>query len=491
MNAALLLELAVSACGERVAVTDGRRSLTTSDVAELAAAGAAQLVAQRAESLVYVSTHGPVFAVAFFAAATAGVPIVPLNYRLPPDALRALLANHPGGLVVADDPAVLGTTTAVRPEDWLASLSAETTPPPVPGDPELPAVLLYTSGTTSAPKAVVLRHRHLTSYVLSTVELAAAGEDEAALVSVPPYHVAGVANLLTNLYAGRRLVVLDAFAPESWLATAAAESVTQAMVVPTMLARLVDHLAGATAELPALRSLAYGGARTTPRVLEAALAAFPDVDFVHAYGLTETSSTIAVLGPDDHRRALDGEAHRHLLRSVGQVIPGVEVEIRDADGQALDTGQVGRVWLRGEQISGEYVGHGSLLTDDGWFDTRDRGSVDADGYLYIEGRDDDTIIRGAENIAPAEIEDVLLTHDGIAEAVVVGLPDEEWGQSIAAVIVPAGNGGLDGLDAWMRERLRGSRTPQRVEVWDELPCTDNGKVIRARVIERLLLGSAP
>src|SRR5262249_35318069 len=154
-----------------------------------------------------------------------------------------------------------------------------------------------------APKAVVLRHRHLTSYVITSVEFAGAEETDATLVSVPPYHVAGVANVLSNVYAARRIVYLPAFSPEAWLQNVREEGITNAMVVPTMLARIVDYLDENDEEAQAstLRSLAYGGARMPITVLERALIAFNDTDFVNAYGLTETSSTIAVLGPDDHR----------------------------------------------------------------------------------------------------------------------------------------------------------------------------------------------
>jgi acyl-CoA synthetase (AMP-forming)/AMP-acid ligase II len=205
-------------------------------------------------------------------------------------------------------------------------------------------------------------------------------------------------------------------------------------------------------------------------VLERALVAFPDTDFVNAYGLTETSSTIAVLGPDDHR-------NRNRLESVGRLVPGIEVEIRD-----------GEIWVRGEQVSGEYLGHDAVVDADGWFPTRDRGWVDEDGYLFIEGRADDTIIRGGENIAPAEVEDVLLTHPAVASAAVVGLPDDEWGQRIAAAVVLRAGTTVDegDLQEWCRASLRTSKTPDVIAFRDELPITDTGKLLRRVVLADLL-----
>jgi len=144
--------------------------------------------------------------------------------------------------------------------------------------------------------------------------------------------------------------------------------------------------------------------------------------------------------------------------------------------------------VRGEQVSGEYLGRGSLLDNDGWFPTRDGGSMDADGYLFIEGRVDDVIVRGGENISPGEIEDVLLEHDAVVDAAVVAIPDEQWGEAVAAVVVTrAGeNVGESELQDWVKDRLRSSRTPQRLEFWDELPYNETGKLLRRRVRAELL-----
>ena len=166
------------------------------------------------------------------------------------------------------------------------------------------AAQIFTSGTTAAPKAALLRHSNLVSYILGTVEFSSASEDEAALVCVPPYHIAGIAALLSSIYALRRIVMLPAFEPDAWLALAGAERVTNAFVVPTMLARIIGRMdAGATADLSALQAIAYGGGRMPLELIERALELFPDTDFTNAYGLTETSSTIALLGPEDHRSA--------------------------------------------------------------------------------------------------------------------------------------------------------------------------------------------
>ena len=163
------------------------------------------------------------------------------------------------------------------------------------------------------------------------------------------------------------------------------------------------------------------------------------------------------------------------------------MEIRDADGTPLPPGEAGEIWVRGEQVSGEYAGEPAGLDEAGWFDTNDRGRLDDEGYLFVEGRSDDTIIRGGENVSPAEVEDVLVRHPDVGDVAVVGLPDEEWGERIAAVVVPKPGRTLDdeNLREWALERLRSSMAPDYIEVWDELPRTETGKVIRRRILAAL------
>jgi acyl-CoA synthetase (AMP-forming)/AMP-acid ligase II len=345
------------------------------------------------------------------------------------------------------------------------------------------AVLLFTSGTTGEPKVAVLRHRHLASYVISTVEFMHAEADEATLVSVPPYHIAGIAAVLTSVYAGRRTVYLPTFTPEAWVELAAEEAITHAMLVPTMLGRILDVLEARGEKLPALRSLSYGGGRMPQAVVEKALALLPHVDFVNGYGLTETSSTVAVLTADDHRAAIssDDPNVRRRLGSVGRPLPAIELEIRDPDGAVLPAGQSGEVYVRGEQISGEYL-HKKVLQDDGWFATNDAGWVDDEGYLFVEGRLDDVIVRGGENISPGEIEDTLRQHPRVRDVAVFGVPDDQWGEKVAcALVCDDGHPSADELAGWVRSRLRSTKTP---EVWsfrDALPYNDTGKLLRRQL----------
>lgn len=508
MNLMTVLEMGAAGFGDRVICTTRSHRATADQLLQRARAGSSLIKKIGAAHVAYVGVNHLAFPVALFSGAWAGVPFLPLNYRLSDEQLHRLLANHEDVLVIADDqaaPRLRGLPGTVITVDELIDRTA-VVPAATAGsdgvaagdewndDPEAIAVILYTSGTTSEPKAAVLRHRHLLAYLLGSLDFASADETDATLVSVPPYHIAGVTNLLSNLYTGRRVVYVEAFDAGEWLEIARAEAVTHAMVVPTMLARIVDRLGEAPgapgATLPTLRSLAYGGARMPSSVVERALELMPTTDFVNAYGLTETSSTIAVLGPEDHRKAMEGgdPASRKRLGSAGLILPGVEIEVRDEEGRALSPDHLGSLWVRGEQVAGEYLGRGSQLDAEGWFPTGDQGWVDEEGYLFVEGRADDTIIRGGENIAPAEIEDVITRHPAVEESAVVGVPDDEWGQRIVAAVVLRPNrvASADEIREWVRERLRGSKTPDEVMFRSELPHTDTGKLLRRQLLAELM-----
>jgi acyl-CoA synthetase (AMP-forming)/AMP-acid ligase II len=492
VSIALLLEMAVSNGPDRLAVVSGDTRLTTGELSTLADGGAGVIAASEAKHVAYVGTGGVMLPLLLFASARAGVAVTPLNYRLSIDALHELIARLPEPLVVVDEEyrdvaAGVGKQAMTSDEFIAAARAAE--PAAVVADPDDVAVVLFTSGTTSQPKAVELTHNNLTSYITGTVEFDSADPDDAALICVPPYHIAGVSAALSNLYAGRKMVYLPRFDPREWLRLVLDEGVTSATVVPTMLDRIVAVLEAEPVGLPTLRTLAYGGSKVPLPLVRKALDLLPDVGFVNAYGLTETSSTIAVLTPEDHRAAhgATDPAVARRLGSVGRPVPGIDLQIRDDGGGVLPPGETGELWVRGEQVSGRYTGIGSVLDADGWFPTRDIAFLDQEGYLFIGGRADDTIIRGGENIAPAELEDVLVEHPQVRDCAVVGADDPEWGQIIVAVVVP-GEGVVpdpDELREYVRTRLRASRTPDRVVFRGELPTTPTGKVLRRQLVEDL------
>ncbi len=492
MSVSLLLEMAASSNPDRTAVVSGDLRLTTQQLSDLADGGAGVIAGSDAKHVAYVGTGGATLPLLIFAAARAGLAFTPINYRLSADGIQALIQRLPEPLVIVDSryrEMLADASQRLMVSDEFVSAARSAEPATEFPDPDSVAIVLFTSGTTSQPKAVELSHNNLTSYVTGTVEFESAGTGDAALICVPPYHIAGVGAALSNLYAGRKMVYLPNFDPEEWVRLINAEHVTTATVVPTMLDRIVTVLEAGGHQLPSLRNLAYGGSKVGLPLVRRALELLPDVGFVNAYGLTETSSTIAVLTPDDHRAAHSASAAHVAKRlgSVGRPVPGIELQIRDEHGRVLGQGESGELFVRGEQVSGRYTGIGSVLDEDGWFGTRDIAILDEDGYLFISGRSDDTIIRGGENIAPAELEEVLIEHSHVRDVAVVGVDDPQWGQAIVAVVVPAA--GIDPdpeeLREHVRKSLRGSRTPDRVVFRDELPTTATGKVLRREIVEGL------
>jgi long-chain acyl-CoA synthetase len=492
MSISLLLEMALSGDPDRVAVVSDDTRLSTQELSDLADGGAGVIAATGAEHVVYVGTGGVLLPLLLFSSARAARTFTPINYRLSAEGIQALIARLPKPLVIVDERyrEMVGDAGVATLESGEFLAAAKTSDPVVEfADPDDVGVVLFTSGTTSAPKAVELSHNNLTSYITGTVEFGAAEADDAALICVPPYHIAGVSAALSNLYAGRKMVYLPNFDAADWVRLVEQEGVTSATVVPTMLDRIVTVLQTGEHRLPSLKTLAYGGSKVGLPLVRKALDLLPHVGFVNAYGLTETSSTIAVLTPDDHRAAFgaDDEKVARRLGSVGQPVPGIEVQIRDEAGVVLGPGDPGELFVRGEQVSGRYTGIGSVLDDEGWFPTRDLAMLDEDGYLFISGRSDDTIIRGGENIAPAELEDVLVEHPHVHEVAVVGVEDPQWGQAIVAVVVP-----VDGIDPdpeelreHVRGQLRGSRTPDRVVFRNELPTNATGKLLRREIVASL------
>lgn len=496
MNIALILQMAADASPDAVGlVCDGKR--WTYRALYEAAQGAAGLMRQSGCSFVaLLDESSEAAAIALFGAALAGIPYVPLNYRLADPDLAALLARLAPALVVGDTERVKrlseGSDHRLFARAEFVQAAQATGSAAEEHDGEGIAIQLFTSGTTAAPKAAILRHANLLSYILGTVEFGGAGQDEAALVSVPPYHIAGIAALLSSIYAQRRIVLLPTFDPDAWLRLAASEGVTNAFVVPTMLGRIVARLDNAeAAEVPPLKAIAYGGGRMPLELIERALQLFPQTDFTNAYGLTETSSTISLLGPDDHRAAFASSdpVKRARLASVGRPLPTVEIEIRDEDGRPLPPGERGEIYVRGDQVSGEYRER-SALDAEGWFPTRDTGYMDEEGYLFLAGRSDDVIVRGGENISPGEIEDVLTSHPAIAEVAAVAVPSLEWGETVGIAVALKQDAPLppeDELRQIVRSRLRSSRVPEHIRFVDALPYNEMGKLLRREV--RKLFGT--
>jgi acyl-CoA synthetase (AMP-forming)/AMP-acid ligase II len=449
-----------------------------------------------------LDTNSDLYIECYYGAAKAGLTFLPLNYRAKDGELEYMINTADAKVLIVGD-RYLDLIARIQPRLKLSKIvalgegaklmarlgdliaKAEPDESEAEVEDEDISILMYTSGTTSLPKGVQLRFRDFAAYVTANVEMADGTDRGVALVCVPFYHIAGTTAYMTNIWTGRRVIVMAQFDAKTWLDLVQREHVTHAFVVPTMMKQIIDEPGFATTDLSSLTNLAYGGAQMPVQVIRRAIEVFPkNVGFVNAYGQTETTSSLTVLGPDDHRLQGTPQEVEHKLRrlnSIGKPLPDVEIEVRDEDGKFLPHGQVGEIIIRTPRIMKGYAGReDDARLPDGWRATGDLGWLDDDGYVFFAGRKDDMIIRGGENIAPAEIETVLMSHPGVEECAVIGVPSVEWGQTVKAfVVVRKGHQvGSPELAEFCRSRLASFKRPESIEFIDALPKNPLGKILR-------------
>jgi len=449
-----------------------------------------------------LDTNSDLYISCYYGAAKAGLTFLPLNYRAKEAELEYMINTAAAKVLLVGD-RYLDLVAKLQPKlkveqivamgdgrngmPRIGEIIAKSDPDEGEAevDDEDTSILMYTSGTTSLPKGVMLSFHDFTAYVTANVDMADGTDRGTALVCVPFYHIAGTTAYMSNVWTGRRLVIMPQFDAKTWLDLVQKEHVTHAFVVPTMMKQLIDDPAFAKTDLTSLTNVAYGGAPMPVQVIRRAIEVFPKtVGFVNAYGQTETTSSLTVLGPDDHRiQGTPEEVELKLkrLNSIGKPLPDVEIRVRDDDGAFLDIGKIGEIVIRTPRIMKGYAGReDDAKLADGWRATGDRGWIDDDGYVFFAGRKDDMIIRGGENIAPAEIESVLMSHPGVDECAVIGIPSVEWGQTVKAFVVPRKGAKVteEDLSEYCRSRLSSFKRPETIEFIDELPKNPLGKILR-------------
>jgi len=518
MNTANFLSIPASMFGDQEILVYGDARLTYAETLSRVrrlATGLRARGARRGSSVAVLAVNSHRYVECYYATATAGATFVPLNYRAKLHELEHMIGKaSPSVLLYGARYAPLleqlgdklppdMVRIAIDPgtgEEDLESLIAAADEEMEDAEIEESdtSVLMYTSGTTSLPKGVMLSFGDFTAYVVGTVEMADGEPRGTALLCVPLYHIAGATNIMTSVWAGRKLVLLSQFDAGEWLEAVERERVTHAFVVPTMLKQILDHPRFASTDVSSITNLSYGGAPMPFPVIRRALEAFPrGCGFVNAFGQTETTSTLTVLGPDDHRLTGDAAADEVVLRrlhSIGRPLPDVEVKVVDEFGAELPANQTGEILVRTPRVMKGYAGDvegGARMEEDGFLHTRDLGFVDDDGYVFLVGRQDDMIIRGGENIAPAEVESILQGHAAVEEVAVLGLPSVEWGQIVAAAVVlrPGSRATPDELSEYCRSRLASFKKPELIQVVEELPRNPLGKILRKELRERLAPGT--
>ena len=347
-------------------------------------------------------------------------------------------------------------------------------------DPDDVALIMYSSGTTGLPKGVMLTHRNLVCHTLAAHDGWSFDPGDKSLVAMPLFHVGGSSYIMFSLHDGIPSIITRDPDGAS-LAAAILAGANRVFLVPAVLAQVLQSGEQAISVFSRLKTFFYGAAPMPLPLLRQAIEVWPDTDFVQVYGLTEVSGVATHLMAPEHR----DPDHQERLVSAGRALPGVELRIVDPVTLAdVPAGGPGEVWMRTPQVMKGYKGRpgdtAETITPDGWFRTGDLGRLDADGYLYVEDRLKDMIISGGENIYSSEVERVLSEHPAIAEVAVIGVPDDQWGEAVKAVVSlrPGAKETGEEVIAYCRQHLAGFKCPRSVDVVDALPRNPTGKILK-------------
>jgi fatty-acyl-CoA synthase len=489
--------------GEPALVFEGR-AMTFADVNAMASRIANALIAsgtQKQERIAYLSKNADHFLPCLLGACKARATLTPFNFRLTAPEIARMLEDSSArifmvGPDVADlaDQAIASFPLKPRmialgferkgyePRDaWMEPAASDD--PRREADPQDDVIQIYTSGTTGAPKGVRLTHRnYLAAFELTT---ASGGlnysRGDTVLAAMPFFHVAGVNIALIAMASGARSAILRDAAPQLILDTIGQERVNHAFLAPALIQMLMQAPGIDSADLSSMRTLSYGASPISEDLLARASARFR-CEFVQLYGMTETCGAGTFLSYADHDPA------KGKLRSCGAAWPGVELKIVREDGKEAARGAVGEVLIRSPVVMKGYWNKPDATAaaiGDGWMRTGDAAYMDEDGYVFIYDRVKDMIRTGGESVYPAEVENALFGHPSIADAAVIGVPDDTWGEAVKAIVVLKPGAPPDAADiiAWTRARIAHFEAPKSVDFVDSIPRNITGKILRRELRE--------
>ncbi len=452
----------------------------------------------RGDRVAYLDKNSPEQMELFFAAAKLGAVPCPVNYRLAPPEVAYIVADSEAKVfavgeefvpalrkVEADLSGVKVVVIGDSDGDWTSLAEwrdgHESVDPQAPLAPSDVACQLYSSGTTGRPKGVELTQANLSCDRDLYALVMGLGPDSVSIVPMPLYHIGGTGWALAGFWQGATNVIVREIVPQQLVDTMVAERVTHGFIVPAVIQFMLAVPGVETRDWSSLEAILYGASPISETVLAGAVRTF-GCRFVQAYGLTESTGTVIYLPAEDHDP--DGP-DRHRLRACGIPIPNHEAKIVDPmSGDEQPDGQVGEIWVRGPSVMAGYWRQpeqtAEVIRDGGWLRTGDAGYRDEDGYFYIHDRVKDMIVSGAENVYPAEVENVIMSHPDVSDVAVIGVPHDRWGETPKAMVVRAPGRDLteEALLAYCRERLAGYKCPTSVEWIDELPRNPSGKVLK-------------
>ncbi len=494
------------------ALTAGDRTLTWRELYRNARRIGQALMAKgvgRGDRVAFLDRNSIEFFEVFFGCTLIGAVNVTVNWRLAPAEMAGIVKDSGAvAMFVGTDYAdagkeIAGVATGVGEwvaldelGSWLdANAEAEPGDPGFEPGPDDVITQLYTSGTTGLPKGVMITGRNISCILTEADRVFQIGADTVSMVAMPLFHIGGSGWALAGMSRGGHSIIVRDIDPAAILALIARHRITETFVVPAVLMFMLATPELATTDVSSLRTIFYGASPISEDVLVRSMKAL-GCNFAQVYGLTETTGAITSLLPEDHDP--DGPRSR-LLQSAGRPFDHVELRIVDpGSGKVLPVGKVGEVLTRSDQNMLGYWNQPeattSVLSEDGWFRTGDAGWLDGDGYLFLHDRLKDMIVSGGENIYPAEVENALLSHAAIADAAVVGVPDDKWGETVKAIVVKAPEASTDDeslaedILAFSRERLAHYKCPTSIDFVDVLPRNPSGKVLKRELRKPYWIG---
>jgi len=485
-------------------LTLGDTTVTWGECYDRAVTVAAALVAEgvtTGQRVAFLDRNGIEFFEVFFGCSLLGAVSVAVNWRLAPAELAAIIEDA-GSPVLLYGPDYEAAVKEIAPslscvrsyvpltafDEWRDAHAGSATDPGFEPGPDDVITQLYTSGTTGLPKGVMISGRNLATILGGATEVFRIDETTVSMVAMPLFHIGGTGWALSGMSRGGHSIIVRDIDPVEILRVVEVHRITDAFVVPAVLMFLLATPQLADTDMSSLRTIYYGAAPISEDVLVKSIAAL-GCQFAQVYGLTETTGDITSLLPEDH----DPDGPRaNLLRSAGKPFSHVELRIVDAaTGEELPAGAVGEVMARSDQNMLGYWNKpdetAGVLDAEGWFRTGDAGWLSEDGYLFLHDRIKDMIVSGGENIYPAEVENALLSHPGVADAAVIGVPDDRWGETVKAIVVAVPEEGRSPDDrealaadilASTRGRLAHYKCPTSIDFIDALPRNPSGKVLK-------------
>ncbi|MEQ9563239.1 MAG: long-chain-fatty-acid--CoA ligase [Woeseiaceae bacterium] len=423
---------------------------------------------------------------AYLAIPAAGFVIVPLNTRHAEPELRYALEDARASVLLTDrDPGALrGLVTSVisMPDEYEALLDAATDAELGAGVTEdMLAGLFYTGGTTGKSKGVMLTHRNLVSNTFHFMTVAPPSADRMSLIMAPLFHAAGSNGVLGGVWSGSCQIPLKVFDPSLALDLIEKHRVTDTLGVPAMIAAISELQHKSPRDVSSLRLVAHGGSPIPTEVVRRAHAAFPTAEFVHVYGATEASPLVTGLRFEEALLDVDRG------RSCGQPLIGVQVKIVDNEWNEMPKGEVGELVAKGPNIMLGYWNKPEQTAEvlrDGWYRSGDMGYMDNEGFVFLVDRAKDMIVSGGENVYCSEVEEALYKHPAVLEAAVFGIPDEQWGEAVHAVVVSRFEVAGDELIAFCRNHIAGYKIPKSISFsGQDLPKSGPGKILKRQLRE--------